>query len=112
MKAPLSSVIKVIRQGINTSVNGRIVNRMDRIPIPLPMGELTKACLQTVNSSMPRRHQQRGGSLPTCKGSPVSNQDSVKSWTDCIGTVTATKGTKYVGQWKAVFILNQAYLGC
>jgi len=57
-------------------------------------------------------------SLPPCKGSLASNQDSVKSqdnvkcWTDCIDTVIATEETKYVGQWKAVFILNQANSGC
>ena len=41
-----------------------------------------------------------GWSLPPCPGSPTSDWKVHRNWTDCIGTVTAGSGYKYVGEWK------------
>jgi hypothetical protein len=46
-----------------------------------------------------------GWSLPPCEGSPTSNLNIVRYWTDCVGTYTAPdsvnwKGDKYVGEFK------------
>ena len=41
----------------NTSVDGRVDGNTDKAPLPLPMEQSRKAYLKTVNSSMPRRHQ-------------------------------------------------------
>ena len=43
----------------------------------------------------------QGRSLPTCPGSPLTGSISdVRSWNYCEGTITSSKGDKYVGEWK------------
>ena len=41
-----------------------------------------------------------GWSLPACKGSPTSRWSTTSNWTDCIGTIIFSDGSKYVGEWK------------
>jgi hypothetical protein len=39
--------------------------------------------------------------LPTCPGSPLTGPVSdVRTWNYCEGTITSSKGDKYVGEWK------------
>ena len=41
-----------------------------------------------------------GWSLPPCPGSPVSNWEATRNWTDYFGTFTVPNGDKYVGEFK------------
>ena len=41
-----------------------------------------------------------GWSLPPCEGSPTSGWSTTSNWTDCVGTIIFSDGSKYVGEWK------------
>jgi len=61
------------------------------------------ATLNFINSKSPAKKSKKvrkdGGSLPPCKGSPISSLRTAGSWTDCFGSYTFVGG-KYFGEWK------------